>query len=56
MNLVADYRYNSDSGTADQRKRTTKFFKAADQREAEALFLNSGPAIADYGKVAGAHL
>jgi hypothetical protein len=40
----------------DQRKLTTKFFKAADQGKAQALFLNSGPAIADYGKIAGAHL
>jgi hypothetical protein len=33
--------------------RTTKFLKVADQREAEAIFLNSGPAEADYGKHSG---
>jgi hypothetical protein len=29
------------------------FFKVADQREVEALFLNSGPAEMDYGKNSG---
>ncbi len=33
--------------------RLFKFFKVADQCEAEALFLNSGPAEADYGKNSG---
>jgi hypothetical protein len=44
---------NSGSGIADQRRRTAKFVKVADQREAEALFLNSGPAESDYGKNSG---
>jgi hypothetical protein len=45
--LPAHYGKNSGSGIADQRLRTNKFLKIADQREAEALFLNSGPAEAD---------
>ncbi len=32
---------------ADQRLRTTKFLEVADQRRAEALFINSGPAEAN---------
>ncbi len=40
--MAANYGKNSGSGIADQRKRTTKFFKVANEREAEALFLNSG--------------
>ncbi len=51
--VAAHYGKNSCSGRADQRQRTTKFFKVADQREADALFLNSGPAEADYGKNSG---
>ncbi len=31
----------------------TKFLKVADQHEAEALFLNSGPAEADYVENSG---
>ncbi len=48
--MTAHYGKNSGSEIVDQRQRTTKFLKVSDQCEAEALFLNSGPAEADYGK------
>ncbi len=41
------YEKNCGSGKADQRQRTNKFLKKADQCEAEAPFLISGPAEAD---------
>jgi hypothetical protein len=46
--VAAHYGKNRGGGIAD--------YQIADQREAEALFLDRGPAEADYGKIAGAHL
>ncbi len=54
--VAAQYGKNSGSRIADKRQRTTKFLKVADQCEAEALFINSGPAEVDYGKNSGTHL
>ncbi len=51
--MAAHYGKNSGSGIADQLLADYQIFKVADQREAEALFSNSGPAEADYGKNSG---
>jgi hypothetical protein len=51
--VATHYGKNSGSGIVDQGKRTTKFFKVVEQREAKELFLNSGQVEADYGKDCG---
>jgi hypothetical protein len=48
--LVAEW-YTEKIAVAESQ--ITKFLKDADQREAQALFVNSGPAEADYGKNSG---